>query len=101
MGKHKGTKARRKAGEQGSLMPAFLRAFVPLCLPAMPIRVLNSYPIFILSALLLAATSGLALIQAPQPEEDTAWVCPMHSDYTQEVEGKCPRCGMDLVRAAP
>src|ERR1700733_7089290 len=35
------------------------------------------------------------------PEADTAWVCPMHADYTMDVAGKCPRCGMDLVRAAP
>ena len=25
----------------------------------------------------------------------------MHSDYTEDVAGKCPRCGMELVRAAP
>ncbi len=25
----------------------------------------------------------------------------MHGDYTMEIAGKCPRCGMDLVRAAP
>ena len=61
----------------------------------------KTVPILILSALLAAASSGLALIQAPQPEEDTAWVCPMHSDYKQDIAGKCPRCGMDLVRAAP
>ena len=61
----------------------------------------KTVPILILSALLAAASSGLALIQSPQPEEDTAWVCPMHSDYTQDIAGKCPRCGMDLVRAAP
>src|SRR5215510_9266813 len=36
-----------------------------------------------------------------EPESDTAWVCPMHGDYTMEIAGKCPRCGMDLVRAAP
>jgi hypothetical protein len=36
-----------------------------------------------------------------EPENDTAWVCPMHADYTMDVAGKCPRCGMDLVRAAP
>src|SRR5213080_2645178 len=35
------------------------------------------------------------------PETETAWVCPMHGDYTMDVAGKCPRCGMDLVRAAP
>ncbi len=34
-------------------------------------------------------------------DEATAWVCPMHSDYTADVDGKCPRCGMALVRAAP
>jgi hypothetical protein len=36
-----------------------------------------------------------------QDDEETAWVCPMHADYTMDVAGKCPRCGMDLVRAAP
>jgi rRNA maturation protein Nop10 len=51
-------------------------------------------------ALLLAATS-IAFFQSPSPAEETAWVCPMHADYTMEVAGKCPRCGMDLVRAAP
>lgn len=25
----------------------------------------------------------------------------MHADYTMDVAGKCPRCGMDLIRAAP
>jgi hypothetical protein len=32
---------------------------------------------------------------------DTAFVCPMHPDYTQDIEGNCPRCGMKLVKAAP
>jgi hypothetical protein len=36
-----------------------------------------------------------------EPETETAWVCPMHPDYTMDIAGKCPRCGMDLVRAAP
>ena len=25
----------------------------------------------------------------------------MHPDYTLDIAGKCPRCGMALVRAAP
>lgn len=33
--------------------------------------------------------------------EETAWVCPMHLDYTRDVTGQCPRCGMALVKAAP
>jgi hypothetical protein len=31
----------------------------------------------------------------------TAWVCPMHPDYTADVDGTCPRCGMKLVHGAP
>jgi rRNA maturation protein Nop10 len=31
----------------------------------------------------------------------TAFVCPMHPDYTLDVAGSCPRCGMALVKATP
>ena len=41
------------------------------------------------------------LLSQEAVDEETAWVCPMHADYTMDVAGKCPRCGMDLVRAAP
>ena len=34
-------------------------------------------------------------------DEETAFVCPMHPDYTLDIAGTCPRCGMALVRAAP
>jgi hypothetical protein len=33
--------------------------------------------------------------------EVSAFVCPMHPDYTLDIEGRCPRCGMPLVRATP
>jgi hypothetical protein len=60
-------------------------------------------------ALLLPASMSVALVRSAQqppatvaaPEEETAYVCPMHADYTMDVAGKCPRCGMALVRAAP
>ena len=52
-------------------------------------------------ALVLAASVSIAFMQNAAPEEETAFVCPMHADYTMDVAGKCPRCGMDLVRAAP
>lgn len=29
------------------------------------------------------------------------YVCPMHPDVTSDRPGKCPICGMDLVKAAP
>ncbi|MBI2150065.1 MAG: hypothetical protein HYU27_05610 [Acidobacteria bacterium] len=57
--------------------------------------------IVVLILLLLASTS-LALVQTPvQPETESAYVCPMHPDFTLDIEGKCSRCGMALVRAAP
>ena len=33
--------------------------------------------------------------------EASAFVCPMHPDYTLDIAGRCPRCGMALVRATP
>jgi hypothetical protein len=56
--------------------------------------------------LLVVASVSAALLQnTPQAparaaNEETAYLCPMHPDYTLDVAGKCPRCGMALVRAA-
>jgi hypothetical protein len=61
-------------------------------------------PVILALALLLAASTAIAFFQGGSPiapEDETAWVCPMHADYTMDVAGKCPRCGMDLVRSAP
>lgn len=35
------------------------------------------------------------------PEQEVAWVCPMHPDYTAPGAGVCPRDGMMLVRSNP
>ena len=35
------------------------------------------------------------------PDEEVAYVCPMHSDYTSSVGGVCPRDGMALVESNP
>ena len=51
-------------------------------------------------ALVLAGSAAIAVMQDTPPDQETAWVCPMHTDYTMDIAGKCPRCGMDLVRAA-
>ena len=58
----------------------------------------------LIAAAIAAARTGGA--QQPTPDsnavvEETAWMCPMHPDYTVDVDGRCPRCGMALVRAAP
>jgi len=55
---------------------------------------------------LLASSLSAALMQtvpqapARSENEDTAFLCPMHPDFTLDVAGKCPRCGMALVKAA-
>jgi hypothetical protein len=55
----------------------------------------------ILLVALLCGVSTIAYFQNPAPELETAWVCPMHLDFTMDITGQCPRCGMNLVRAAP
>jgi hypothetical protein len=43
-------------------------------------------------------------VDARQGAEDSgtpAFVCPMHPEYTGDVPGTCPRCGMALVKATP
>jgi hypothetical protein len=57
-------------------------------------------------AVLLASTFSAALLQnvpqapARSENQETAFLCPMHPDFTLDGEGKCPRCGMALVKAA-
>src|SRR5215471_18109211 len=52
--------------------------------------------------LTVCLTLFFTLVSVSQdPDTEEAWVCPMHSDFTMDIAGKCPRCGMDLVRAAP
>ena len=35
------------------------------------------------------------------PDEEIAWVCPMHASYTSTTAGICPICGMQLVQTRP
>src|SRR4051812_6578662 len=57
--------------------------------------------LMIATALAMASFGSIAFVQNVAPGEETAYVCPMHPDYTMDVAGKCPRCGMALVHAAP
>ena len=40
-------------------------------------------------------------VPASSLDDRIAYMCPIHSDYTSDVEGRCPRDGMALVRATP
>ena len=56
------------------------------------------------SAACLALVTGLFLSAQQNLTSDletTAFVCPMHPDYTLDIAGTCPRCGMALVKATP
>lgn len=55
----------------------------------------------VLAAICLAIVAVCSSPGFFQPAEETAWVCPMHPDYTQTAAGACPKCGMALVHAAP
>jgi hypothetical protein len=63
-----------------------------------------------LSMALLSVQPSVALVGENQQldpnvssaaDEQIAYVCPMHAEYTAEIAGACPICGMALVRGAP
>ena len=49
----------------------------------------------------LAASAQQTLGPGPELDDFVAYMCPIHSDYTAEVEGVCPRDGMMLVPSRP
>ena len=51
-------------------------------------------------ACLSAAPVSPAAAQPPASPEDayTVWLCPMHRDHQAHEQGRCPLCGMALVR---
>jgi hypothetical protein len=60
----------------------------------------------VLRALTASALAGAAFFCAPArakdpPDEEVAWVCPMHASYTSTAAGACPICGMALVQTRP
>ena len=44
--------------------------------------------------------SSRPALQDP-PDEEIAWVCPMHPAYTSTAAGSCPICGMVLIQTRP
>jgi RND family efflux transporter MFP subunit len=48
-----------------------------------------------------ARRSAPANDNAKSAAHDAEYTCPMHPEVKSSVPGKCPKCGMDLVRSAP
>ena len=67
----------------------------------MPRALIASAAILLVVAGLFVGARPLAQNVVLSSDEAIAFVCPMHPDYTLDVAGSCPRCGMSLVRAAP
>ena len=53
------------------------------------------------ATLLLLTSLFVSARQTQDALDTTAFVCPMHPDFTLDIAGTCPRCGMALVRATP
>ncbi len=58
--------------------------------------------IIVLSVFLAAHTLGFAQTKTETSKKEaqtkTIYTCPMHSEVVSEKEGKCPKCGMELVK---
>jgi hypothetical protein len=66
------------------------------------VRILAAVGLVFLVVLLTAAPGLRPASAAGQADSEiSAFVCPMHPDYTLDIAGTCPRCGMALVRATP
>jgi hypothetical protein len=61
----------------------------------------------LLRALTAGAIGAAAFFETPAarardaPDEEVAWVCPMHASYTSTTAGTCPICGMQLLQTRP
>ena len=65
--------------------------------------------ILLVAAVVAAGAAGAAVwhytTRAPRPAavaqaEPDAWTCPMHPEVRESAPGRCPKCGMELVRAS-
>ena len=82
-----------RARENDSLLVRCLRALAVLGVAS---------GVFIVGLIVLSQqVGGQDAERGAERPEAIAFVCPMHPDYTNDVEGSCPRCGMALVKASP
>ena len=97
LGRQRHRPARRALHRTATRRAAGTRARAPT--KAMPRALIASgAALLLLSGLFVSARPGA---QTRHSDADGAFVCPMHPDYTLDIAGTCPRCGMALVRATP
>ena len=49
-------------------------------------------------AMMNSGTKGAAEKKSTKKQMAIAYTCPMHPEVTSDKPGKCPKCGMDLVK---
>ena len=54
--------------------------------------------IIVLSAFFAFNSAVTAQTVTKKEEQKTIYVCPTHPDKTNSSSGKCPECGMDMVK---
>ena len=54
--------------------------------------------IIVLSAFFAFISAVTAQTVTKKEEQKTIYVCPTHPDKTNSSSGKCPQCGMDMVK---
>ena len=64
---------------------------------------MNKFKTLLMAVVTIFSVSVLAqdtkkATDAKQTVEKTVYTCPMHSDVTSDKPGKCPKCGMTLVK---
>ncbi len=87
-----------------SLFAPILTLTLVACLSAAGQRAFEIIPSAVAPPPSPGATLQTAAQQTPSiptPDDETAYTCPMHPDYTSDTLGRCPRCGMNLVLATP
>jgi len=53
--------------------------------------------LLVLFAFASLTTGAFGSAQAPQPETEAVWSCPLHAVVSEKAAGKCPICRRDLV----
>ena len=70
---------------------------------------MNRRVVLVIAIVLALATAGATtwyyMARGPQRATGThaeadVWTCPMHPEVRESKPGRCPKCGMELVRAS-
>jgi len=92
---------RERIGDNHGMSEAFdRRVFIGLGLPTLLLAQQQSVPSKEKSAVYPPSAVEQAVSDTPD-DDALEYVCPMDKDIRSATPGKCPRCGMTLVKGIP